>query len=589
MTRCMGTARWPGKSKVGARREGKAATDLSVAAAIVAAVLVLGQACAAGHSADEEVATVSGGAVCGGSTKLSRAAEVSPATLDAHLRFLADDSLEGRGTGTRGYDLAARYVAACFTKFGLKPSGTRAYLQPVSFRRARALEESSLVLDGSRGRRELVHERDYIPVPDYLRSSTQVAAPVVLVGFGITHPARGYDDYQAVDARGKIVVVLTGGPASFPPTERAHYSSAREKNENAVRHGAVGALVVRTQDQTFPWDRLVRQARAGGMRWLDSSGKPRDVYPELQGIAVLSDSGAEMLFEGAPRSLAEVLAAAKAGTPPAFDLPTRATIRTLSMHERLESPNVAGLLPGSDPRLRDEVLVFSAHLDHLGIGEPVRGDSIYNGALDNASGSAALLEIARAFSSLPHPPRRSVLFLAVTAEEMGLLGSDYFAQHPTVPIEKIVADINIDGLSILYPLRQMVPLGAEHSTLDATVRSVAQKTGIELGPDPFPQEVFFIRSDQYSFVRRGVPSLFLFMGLRSDSGVDASARFREWLATRYHTPQDDLSQPMDLQAGSRHAQVAFLVGLEVANADEKPVWKPGDFFGTMFSRNEPRR
>ena len=223
----------------------------------------------------------------------------------------------------------------------------------------------------------------------------------------------------------------------------------------------------------------------------------------------------------------------------------------MSVHKRLESPNVAGLLRGSDPRLRDEVVVYTAHLDHLGIGEPVRGDSIYNGALDNAAGSAALLEIAKAFTKLPEAPRRSVLFLSVTGEEEGLLGSDYFAQHPTVPIERIAADVNIDGLAILYPLRDIVALGAEHTTLDSTVARVAKRMGVAVSPDPFPQEVFFVRSDQYSFVRRGVPSLFPFMGLRSDSGVDAPARFKEWFATRYHTPQDDVDQPMDLESGAR--------------------------------------
>ncbi len=262
----------------------------------------------------------------------------------------------------------------------------------------------------------------------------------------------------------------------------------------------------------------------------------------------------------------------------------RATIRTLSVHDRLESPNVAGLLRGSDPSLREEVVVYSAHLDHLGIGEPVQGDSIYNGALDNASGSAGLLEVARAFATLPTTPRRSVMFLAVTGEEEGLLGSDYFAEHPTVPIERIVANVNLDGLALLYPLREMVAFGAEHSTLDSTVARAAKRLGVTLAPDPFPQEVFFVRSDQYSFVRRGVPSLFPFMGMRSDSGVDAPARFKEWLASRYHTPQDDIGQPMNFEAGARHAQLGFLVGLEIANANERPAWRKGDFFERTFGR-----
>jgi Zn-dependent M28 family amino/carboxypeptidase len=510
--------------------------------------------------------------------------QVSPARLEEHIRFLASDRLAGRGPGTPGYDSAASYVAGQFAALGLQPAGTGGYLQPVPIRRARAIEGSSLLLAGRSGRRVLAPYRDYIPLPNFLAPRAEVTAPLVFAGFGVTAPERGYDDYRDVDAKGKLVVLLTGAPRSLPPTERAHYASTRVKRENAVGRGAVGILIVRTRDQTFPWDRLVRQLRAGDMRWLDRNGTPAEVSAAMRGVGTLSESAAAHLFEGAPRSLGEVLTAAEAGTPPAFDLPARATLRTVSEHQRLESANVAALLRGSDARLRDEVVVFTAHLDHLGVGEPVQGDSIYNGALDNASGIAGLLEVARAFVTLPRAPRRSVLFLAVTGEETGLLGSDYFAEHPTVPIERIVATVNLDALALLYPLRELVAFGADHSTLDSTVARVAQRLGIVLAPDPFPQEVFFVRSDQYSFVRRGVPSLFPFMGLRSDSGVDAPARFREWFATRYHTPQDDLGQPLDFESGARQAQLDFLVGLEIANADERPAWKEGDFFERTFGR-----
>jgi hypothetical protein len=510
--------------------------------------------------------------------------QVSPARLEEHIRYLASDRLAGRGTGMPGYDSAARYVAKHFAALGLDSAGTEGYFQPVPFRRSRAVEGSSLVLIGRSGRRALTPYRDYVPGPSFVSPRAEVTAPLVFAGFGATAPDRGYDDYRGVDPKGKIVVLLTGGPPSFPPAERAHYATTRVKRENAVSRGAVGILAVRTRDQTFPWDRLVRQSRAGDMRWLDRNGAPADVSPALRGAAILSDGAAAYLFEAAPQSLSEVLTAAEAGKPPAFDLPVRASLRTVSVHDRLVSPNVAGLLHGSDSRLRDEVVVYTAHLDHLGVGEPVQGDSIYNGALDNASGSAAMLEVARAFTSLAKPPRRSVLFLAVTGEEEGLLGSDYFTEHPTVPMERIVANVNLDGLAILYPFRELVAFGAEHSTLDSTVARVAKRLDVTIAPDPFPQEVFFVRSDQYSFVRRGVPSLFPFMGMRSDSGVDAPARFKEWLATRYHTPQDDLGQPMDLQSGARNAQLEFLVGLEIANADDRPAWKKGDFFERTFGR-----
>lgn len=563
-------------------------------AVLLAMVLVLGSGCTGGRRAGEIVAGERQNTECSRAARLdgrdsAALPEVSPALLRAHIRFLAADSLQGRGTGTPGYDIAARYVADCFSQLGLRPAGTRGYLQPVPLRSGRTVEGSTLVLDGAGGTRELLLGRDYVPLADLLRRRQYVTAPLVFAGFGVTAPKRKYDDYRSVDARGKIVVLLFGGPSSLPPTERAHFAALRVKYQNAVRHGAVGVLIVWSRDQTAtaPWDAIVNDLQGGSMAWLNPRGEPNGVFPQLRGEAVLSDPAAESLFEGAPRSYVEVLTAAKEGVLPAFDLPVRATIRTATAHEPMVSPNVAGLLPGSDPRLRDEVVVYSAHLDHLGVGNPVKGDSVYNGALDNASGSAALLEVARAFARLPKPPRRSVLFLAVTAEEKGLLGSDYFAEYPTVPREKIVANLNLDGLAILYPLRQVVPMGAEHSTLDATVERAANRMGIELAPDPFPEQVFFVRSDQYSFVRRGIPSLFLFMGLKSDSGVDAAARFSEWGRTRYHTPQDDVGQPMDLEAGARHAQLNFLVGLEVANSDEKPAWKPGDFFGRTFGQGRP--
>lgn len=530
------------------------------------------------------------GTACGGSDRTSGdIPEIQASGIEEHIQYLASDQLTGRGPGTPGYDSAASYVVRHYAGLGLDSAGTEGYLQPVPLRHARATEGSSLVLTGRSGRRSLTPYSDYAPVPNFFAPRVEVTAPLVFAGFGVTAPDRDYDDYRGVDAKGKIVVLLSGGPPSFPAAERAHFASTRGKRENAVRRGAVGIITLRTRDQTFPWTRLLSHARGGDMRWLDREGKPADTWEALRGLATLSDSAARHLFEGAPQPLEEVLAAAEGGKPPAFDLPIRATLRTVTEHAEITSPNVAGMLPGSDPRLSDEVVVYTAHLDHMGIGEPVKGDSIYNGAFDNASGTAAMLEVARAFASLPTAPRRSVLFLAVTAEEKGLLGSDYFAEYPTVPLERIVANVNLDGLAMLWPFREMVALGAEHSTLDSTVARVASRMGITLAPDPFPQEVFFIRSDQYSFVRRGVPALFPFMGLRSDSGVDAPARFREWLATRYHTPQDDLGQPMDLESGARQAQLMFLVGLEIANADARPEWKEGDFFGRTFGRRGSER
>ncbi len=258
------------------------------------------------------------GSGCSGTDKRtsSDSPEVSPARLEEHIRYLASDRLTGRGTGTPGYDSAARYVAEHFAALGLDSAGTAGYLQPVSLLRARAVEGSSLVLVGRSGRRALTAYRDYVPLPNFVTPRAEVTAPLVFVGFGVTAPERGYDDYRGLDAKGKIVVLLTGAPSSFPPAERAHYATTRMKRENAVRRGAIGTLIVRTRDQTFPWDRLVRQSRGGDMRWLDRDGAPADVFPAMRGVATLSDSAAAYLFEGAPQSLNEVLAAAEAGKPP---------------------------------------------------------------------------------------------------------------------------------------------------------------------------------------------------------------------------------------------------------------------------------
>jgi Zn-dependent M28 family amino/carboxypeptidase len=256
-----------------------------------------------------------------------------------------------------------------------------------------------------------------------------------------------------------------------------------------------------------------------------------------------------------------------------------------SLHARTESPNVLAVLRGSDPVLAKEYVVLSAHLDHLGVGAPRNGDAVYNGALDNGSGCAALLEIARVLASRPQPPRRSVLFAAVTAEEKGLLGAEYFVAHPTVPFSGVVANLNMDMFVSLYPPKEIIAFGAEHSSLGGVARDVAARLGLALAPDPFPEEVVFIRSDHYPFVRKGVPALMLSAGLKSrDPAVDAARVFGQWLAGVYHTPQDDAAQPIDYEAVATLARVYLLMAEKVAAETRRPSWTPGDFFGTKFAR-----
>ena len=508
--------------------------------------------------------------------------------IAAHIRFLADDLLEGRGTGSRGYDIAAKYVATQFEALGLEPAGTGGgYLQPVRFRKSVPIaEQSTLVLSRDGEEQALEYGPDFIARGMALFEETSVSAPVVFAGFGVTATDLNYDDYASIDAAGKIVAMLRGGPPSFPSSERAHFSSTDVKLANAVAHGAAGVIMLWTPgyESRLPWTKLRRLAGRGDMSWVDQEGRPFGAHPELRGLATMGLAGAEKLFAGAPRTLEQVFGAEKGEPSASFDLPVRASLELASEHSQVESPNVIAMLPGSDPELRGEVVVYSAHLDHEGIGEPdPSGDAIYNGAYDNASGVAAILEIARAFSGLRPAPRRSILFVATAAEEEGLLGAEYFAHHPTVARAAIVANINCDGNLMLYAPRDVIAYGAEHSSLGAAVERAAARLNLTVTPDPFPEQTLFIRSDQYPFIKQGIPAVFIVAGPHSaDPKIDGGAALGEWIQSIYHTPKDDVSQPMRWETGVLYAQVNFLVGYQVAMDAERPSWHPHSFFARNF-------
>ena len=518
--------------------------------------------------------------------ELRGAAEaIDPQAIRAHMEQLADDALEGRGAGSRGYLLAADYVANAFREIGLRPAGDQGgFHQQVPLASTELLAaESSLQLVREEAVEPLEMEVDYVLSGDFLRERGEIEAPVAYVGFGVSAPELEYDDYAGIDVRGKVVALFRGAPSTFPHNERAYHASSEVKASAAVRHGAAGVLQMLLPDERAgrPWDRTVRHGRMASMRWIGEGGLPHGARPELFVEASLNESGERKLFAGAALDFAEAVAVAKEGRAGSFDLPPRIVARTASRHARLESPNVIGVLEGSDPNLALEYVVLTAHLDHVGVGQPVDGDGIHNGAYDNASGVAILLEVAHALAALPAPPRRSVLFLAVTAEEKGLLGSDYWTHKPTVPLDAVVANVNLDMVMMLHPLRDVVAFGAEHSTLQREVEIAARAFRVELSPDPIPDEVFFVRSDQFPFVRKGVPSLFLISGMDGGEG-DGLQEFRAWMRTTYHTPADDMSQPFDLEAGAQFARVNFLLAWEIAMAAERPQWNPGDFFGERF-------
>ena len=516
--------------------------------------------------------------------------QVRPDAIRARMRFLTDDLLEGRGTGTRGYQIAAKYVASEMEAMGLEPAGVNgAWFQPVKFRGAKLVGAQSSFSITREGKEQMLKEGvDYATSGSITSTDQSVDAPLVFVGYGVSAPERHYDDYAGVDVHGKIVVALYGAPAGFPSTERAYYADGLVKGANAVAHGAVGMLAMMSpaEMKRYPWGWIAPQIHSGSLRWLDAKGNPHDVFPELRAGALLSQSGEEALFAGAPKTLDQVFAAAKASRPQAFPLAVTAKIHTVSEHTTVESPNILGVLRGSDPKLRDQYVVYTAHVDHLGRCKPVDGDDICHGAFDNASGVAALLEVARAFTSLPRPPRRSILFAFVTGEEKGLLGSDYFANNPIVPKQDIVANVNIDSApGLLYPLKDIVPLGVEHSSLSTDVQQAAKMMGYQISPDPMPEEVFFIRSDQYSFVRQGIPAVNVTDGLQSsDPKLNGEKIIKTWMTTLYHTPKDNMNQPFYYDSAAKCARLNFLIGYDVAEQAQAPRWNSGDFFAQKFAK-----
>jgi len=513
---------------------------------------------------------------------------IRPEAIRADMRFLSDDALEGRGTGSRGYDIAAKFMASQFESLGLQPAGDNgSYFQSVPLRSAKPDEtKSTLVLSRSGKDETLTFRKDYISRGNPVLPETSVEAPVVFVGNGVTASEQNYDDYQGVDAKGKIVAFMFGAP-NFESSLKAHYSSGEVKAHNAAAHGAVGVIILDDPvlERLYSFKEQVRDLSFPELRWLDKQQQPNDYFPELKGNAFLSLEATKKFFEGSPHSAEEVFAAMKAGKPLSFVMPITAKIRNVTGLQDVGSRNVVAKLEGSDLTLKNEYVVYSSHLDHLGVGEPVKGDSIYNGALDNASGSAILLEVARAFSGMKTRPGRSILFLSVTGEEAGLLGSDYFAHYPTVNKSSVVANVNMDEDLMLWPLRDIVAFGAEHSSLDAVVRKAAARMHLNESPDPNPEEVIFIRSDQYSFVKQGVPAIFPVPGFKSDDPkIKPTEIFKNWEQTRYHQPQDDMDQPgLDFDAAAKYARFVFLCGLLITEDSQRPTWNKGDFFGEHYA------
>ncbi|MFY2563378.1 M28 family metallopeptidase [Corallococcus terminator] len=514
---------------------------------------------------------------------LAPAAEPSPEVKRwwGHVQVLADDSLRGRDTGSEGHRKAAAYVAQQLAALGVKPGAGDGYLQDVELVSRRLVDaRSKLALVREGQSTPLVIGREAFISPRH-GDARQVDAAMVFVGHGLSIPEAGHDELAGVDLKGKIAVFIHGGPESIPGPLRAHYNSHTERLKALKKAGAIGTVVLMNPKHAeTPWERSAASRLQPAMNFADPA---LDESSGLQVSVIFNPAHAETLFTGAPHSFKDLLALADANQPlPRFELPSRLRSSAERVSAPVKSANVVGLLPGSDPVLAREYVVLTAHLDHVGVGAPIQGDAIYNGAMDNATGVAAVLEVARALQA--QKPLRSVLFVLVTGEEKSLLGSRYFAAHPTVPADAIVANFNLDMFLPLFPLKHLVAYGQDESTLAAPLQEVATARGVKLLPDPEPNRMLFIRSDQYAFILQGVPALSFKFGYTPGSPEERA--FKAWYTRHYHAPSDDLRQPIDKDAAVQFVKLLTDLTRTVANAAERPRWNDTSFF-RRFARATP--
>jgi Zn-dependent M28 family amino/carboxypeptidase len=489
------------------------------------------------------------------------------------VKFLADDKLEGRDTGSRGEREAQAYIVEQLKALGLEPAGSNGYYQPVKFVERAIIEKDSslaIIRDGKAQPLTLGEEAFFGTRIDL---APKVEAPLVFVGYGLNIPEKNYNDFAGLDLKGKIAVIVPGSPADIPGPLASHYQTGAERWKTLKAAGAIGAITIpNPASMDIPWSRMSLNRAHPSM---DLAGTEFNETAGEQITAIINPAHAEMLFQGTGHTFAEIATLAKDRKPlPRFALPIslRATAR-MEKHE-LESTNIVARLSGSDPTLKNEYVVLSAHIDHIGIGEPINGDRIYNGAMDNGSGSALILDLARSLAKEKLP--RSVLFVWVTGEEKGLLGSKYFATHPTVPATSLVADLNTDMFLPIVPLKVLTIYGLAESDLGDRASTAAKSLGIRVQADPEPLRNLFIRSDQYNFIRHGVPSLAMKVGF--DPGSPEQQLFKDWLTKNYHAPSDDANQPVDLSAAAAFEEVMRALTIEVATNPQRPAWKQDSFF-----------
>jgi len=502
----------------------------------------------------------------------------------AHVEMMAKDELKGRDIGSEGYAIAAKYVATEFEKAGLKPGASAtSYLQNVRFIQRQIDESKSSLALIRDGKPEPLTLGEHANIGIRGAFASKLEAEMVFVGYGVKIPEANYDDLKDVDLKGKIAVYIAGQPAGIAAPLASHYTSAGERNKALIAAGAVGAAAInnpRTSD--IPWARATL-ARLSPAMTIDEKLPASD---RLKLSITINPAHAAKFFAGSGHTFEELQSLAEQKKPiPHFPLTAKLSARASFKKSKVASDNIIGIREGSDPKLKNEFIVVTAHLDHLGVNEKLPGDKIYNGAMDNASGVASLIEAARQIKDANLTLKRSVAFIALTGEEKGLLGSTWYAQHPVFGKEKqatVVGNLNMDMYLPLFPLKALVILGVDESTLGDLARKGAIEAGIEVWPDPAPERNSFVRSDQYSFIRNGTPALAFKFGYKK--GTPEEKTIQTWLRDRYHAPGDDLNQPLDKEAAARYNRVLTSMIRASANSDEAPKWKDASFF-KRFAKN----
>ena len=534
--------------------------------------------------------------VISGYSQQRMVASINESALRAHIKFLSDDLLEGRGTGARGGEIAAKYIASQLEASGLKGAGPGgSFFQPVSLVGVKADPNTQLTITGRSHKESFKFADDFVAFTGAQTEEVDVDSDLVFVGYGINAPEQRWNDYKgnADEYRGKILVMLVNDPPAtseepnlFGARALTYYGRWTYKYEEGARRGAAGVILLHTdQSAGYPWS-VVRTSN-GSWRF-DIARDPSDSSPFLKFRSWFTDEAAHRMMKLAGQDLDGLRTQAASRNFQPIKLGLKAKLNLKSEVKRVAAPNVVGMLEGSDPKLKDEYVVYSAHWDHLGVGAPDKnGDTIYNGALDNASGVACVLAIADTLANLPKEqrPKRSSLFLFPTAEEQGLLGAEWYSQHPVVPLSKTAANVNLDSMNVLGVTHDFIPLGAERSTLKAVVDAVAKERGLRVSEDARPEQGSFFRSDHFPFAKVGVPSISLkegndYVGHTKEWGEE---QFRAYNTAHYHQPSDEFSESWDFRGMIQEAEIALAIGQRISDSPQLPKFNEGDEF------NKPRK